>query len=225
MPLEFPAFPALSALDPSDQAALEAACSRRELRRGEVLYRQGDEAPLVLFPAAGLVRATASLADGDGVLAGLVGPGGAVGLAPALAGRATSHAAIALTDVDGFAIDGPRLRRLVRDRPDLGLGLADILADEMAQAHDELACGAHHRIEQRLARLLLRLPGEDAVAITQDELGQMLAVQRTTVTLLAQRLKEAGVVAYSRGRLRILDRQRLSRLACGCPLGLSAARG
>lgn len=217
-------FPALSNLSPDDLTALEAACSRRTLRRGEALYRQGDEATTVLFPAAGVVRATASLADGDGVLAALVGPGGAVGLAPALAGRVSNHSAIALSDVVGFAIDGPRLKRLAAERPALGLGLTTLLADEMAQAHDELACGAHHRIEARLARLLLRLvDGDGDLAITQDELAQMLAVQRTTVTLLAHRLKAAGLIGYSRGKLRILQRERLARMACGCPV--SAARG
>jgi CRP-like cAMP-binding protein len=214
-----PEFPALPALDPADHAALQAACSPRTLRRGEVLYRQGDEDAPVLFPAAGVVRAIASLADGDGVLAALVGPGGAVGLAAALAGRAANHSAIAMTEVAGFAIDGLRLRRLAAERPGLGLGLTGLLADEMSQAHDELACGAHHKIEARLARLLLRLPtGGEGLAVTQEELAQMLAVQRTTVTMLAQRLKAAGQIAYSRARLRILDRERLARVACGCAL-------
>jgi CRP-like cAMP-binding protein len=213
------AFPTLPALDPADQAALEAACSRRTFRRGEALYAQGDEAAPVLFPAVGVVRAIANLADGDGVLAGLVGPGGAIGLAPALTGRAASHAATALTEVLGFAIDGPRLRRLAAERPGLGLALTALLADEMAQAHDELACGAYHKIEARLARLLLRLPiGAEGLALTQDDLAQMLAVQRTTVTMLAHRLKAGGLIAYSRARLRIVDRGRLAKVACGCPV-------
>lgn len=213
-----PQFPALPSIDPADHAALQTACSPRTLGRGEALYRQGDEAAAVLFPASGVIRATASLADGDGVLAALVGPGGAAGLAPALAGRAANHTAIALTEVVGFAIDGPRLRRLAAERPGLAVGLTALLADEMAQAHDELACGAYHKIEARLARLLLRLPiGADGLTVTQDELAQMLAVQRTTVTLLAHRLKEAGLLAYSRARLRILDRERLAKVACGCP--------
>lgn len=130
-----------------------------------------------------------------------------------------------MTDVAGFAVDGPRLRRLAVERPTLGLALSAFLADELAQARDELACCAHHRIEERLARLLLRLPmdARDGLAVTQEELAQMLAVQRTTVTMLAQRLKEAGLLVYSRGRLRAPDRERLARVACGCPL--SAARG
>lgn len=215
-----PEFPALAALDPADHAALQAACSPRTLGRGETLYRQGDEATAVLFPAGGVVRAIAGLPDGDGVLAAIIGPGGAAGLASALANRAATHSALALTEVTGFAIDGPRLRRLAAERPGLGLGLTALLADEMAQAHDELACGAHHKIEARLARLLLRLPiGAEGLAVTQEELSQMLAVQRTTVTMLAHRLKETGLIAYSRARLRILDRERLARVACGCPAG------
>lgn len=224
-------FPRLPDLQASDQAALEAIAGRRTLGRGEVLYSQGEEAPAVLFPVAGVIRATAGLADGEGVLAGLIGPGGAAGLAPVLAGRPANHAATALSEVVGFAVAASPLRRLATERPALGLALSALLAEQVAQAQDELACCAHHRIEPRLARLLLRLqdPVDTlGVAVTQDELAEMLAVQRTTVTMLAHRLKTVGMIAYSRGKLRIVDRVGMAGLACGCPVSagmLSAAPG
>ncbi|MDO9338194.1 MAG: Crp/Fnr family transcriptional regulator [Caulobacter sp.] len=216
-----PSASGLPAFEPDDLAALISAGASRTLKRGEVLYRQGEDAGLVLFPRAGMIRATASLANGEGVLASLVGPGGAAGLAPVLSGGQTTHGAAALTEVVGLAVEGPRLRRLAAERPSLGLVLAGLLAQEMAQAHHELACSAHHRIDQRLARLLLRLDHRaesNALVITQDDLAHMLAVQRTTVTMLAHRLKTAGMVAYNRGKLRILEHEALLRQACGCPL-------
>ena len=52
--------------------------------------------------------------------------------------------------------------------------------------------------------------------LTQEFLGVMLGVRRTTVTLLAQELQKRGIVRYSRGRITILDRAKLEDCACEC---------
>lgn len=210
-------FPNLPGLEPGDEEALRAICAYRTLKAGEVFYIQGDESPQVLFPRSGLVRVSTGVANGEGVLAGLIGQGDVVGLSAALVGRA-SHTATAVTDVAGFATEGARLRRLAIERPGLALFLATVAAAQASAAQDELARHARHRIDQRLARLLLRLAdhmGGTEVRVTQDELAEMLAVQRTTVTALASRLKDLGILAYARGRIRILDRERIARQACG----------
>jgi len=211
--------PLLPGLESADQDALRAICAPRTLSRGEAFYIQGDETAGLLFPRSGLMRTSAGVADGEGVLAALIGPGGIVGLSAALTGR-VCDSATALTEVVGLTTDGARLRRLAAERPGLALVLAGVAAGQTAESQEELACYARHRIEQRLARLLLRLAahmGGSEVLVTQDDLADMLAVQRTTVTALASRLKDVGILAYARGRIRILDRERIVRLACGCP--------
>jgi hypothetical protein len=52
--------------------------------------------------------------------------------------------------------------------------------------------------------------------LTQDLIGQMLGARRTTVTLIAGHLQQAGLISYSRGRIVILDRVRLEEAACEC---------
>ena len=44
----------------------------------------------------------------------------------------------------------------------------------------------------------------------------MLSVQRPTVTQVAGMLRRAGGIEYSRGRLRIMDRNALEAAACEC---------
>jgi len=44
----------------------------------------------------------------------------------------------------------------------------------------------------------------------------MLAVRRPTVTLIAQKLQNAGLIRYRRGRITIVDREGLEKLACEC---------
>jgi hypothetical protein len=52
--------------------------------------------------------------------------------------------------------------------------------------------------------------------ITQEYLAQMLATSRATVSIAASKFQRSGVIAYSRGAVRILDRNKLEKLSCEC---------
>ena len=56
----------------------------------------------------------------------------------------------------------------------------------------------------------------DELELTQASLAQMLGVRRVGVTVAAGNLQRRGAIAYSRGRIHILDAQSLSAAACGC---------
>jgi CRP-like cAMP-binding protein len=49
------------------------------------------------------------------------------------------------------------------------------------------------------------LSGSDTLALTQEFLAQMLGVQRSSVSLVANTLQQAGLIRYGRGRIEILD--------------------
>ena len=67
-----------------------------------------------------------------------------------------------------------------------------------AQAQQSAACNASHSVESRLARWLLRvrdLTGGNKLDLTQEFLAQMLGVRRTSVSLVANALQSAGLIA------------------------------
>ena len=87
------------------------------------------------------------------------------------------------------------------------------------QAQQSVACNATHTLEARLARWLLRardLAGVDVLQLTQDFLGQMLGVQRSSVSGVANALQQAGLIRYRRGRIEIIDLQGLTETSCEC---------
>ena len=74
------------------------------------------------------------------------------------------------------------------------------------------ACNRLHEIDQRLARWLLMTQdrvGTDVFPLTHEFLSQMLGVNRSTVTICAGILQEAGLIEYRRGRVHVLNRQGL----------------
>jgi len=112
--------------------ALDAIASSRSCCSGGVLFRQGQPADGVLVVRRGAVRLSASSHGGDGRLPyRTVGPGYVLGLPALFSGQPYSLTAEALEEcVCGF-VDCERALQLVRERLDLCLQAADLLAREV----------------------------------------------------------------------------------------------
>src|SRR3954469_25969650 len=88
-----------------------------------------------------------------------------------------------------------------------------------AQAQQSTACMANHDLEARLSRWMLRardLSGSDDLPFTQEYLGEMLGVRRTSVTAVAKTLQEAGLIKYARGKIQIVDAKAMQKMTCEC---------
>jgi CRP-like cAMP-binding protein len=80
-------------------------------------------------------------------------------------------------------------------------------------------CNRHHSVEKQLCRWLLLCAcriGTEELRLTQEVLASMLGVRREGVTEAAGRLQEAGLIQYTRGRIRLLDRAGLETRSCEC---------
>jgi len=95
-----------------------------------------------------------------------------------------------------------------------------LFAHEMfLQLSQITSCNRHHDVEQRLSRWLLmmrdRLP-DNTLPLTQEFLSWMLGVRHQAVSQAAVGLQRTGTIKYTRGKLTILNRAKLERLACPC---------
>ncbi|WP_446742017.1 Crp/Fnr family transcriptional regulator [Silvibacterium acidisoli] len=80
-------------------------------------------------------------------------------------------------------------------------------------------CNRLHSAEARLSRWLLMIQDRTAnslLRLTQEFLGEMIGSQRTTVSEVAGDLQARGLIEYSRGTIRILDRVGLENTVCEC---------
>ena len=97
-----------------------------------------------------------------------------------------------------------------------------VMAHELASyAHTQqiAACNATHNLEERLCRWLLQtrdLLMSDVLPLTQEFLGQMLGVQRSSVTMVARKLQASGLIKYRRGHIQIEDAEALQDSSCEC---------
>jgi CRP-like cAMP-binding protein len=209
----------LASLSAGDTAALQPHLRPIQLRQKTVLYNAGDVVKSVYFPVTAVISLVVTLTMGETTESAMVGNDGAVGMAQALDGRIAMSQAIVQLGGDAMVCDPTAFRGAVLQSESL---LATVMRHEQtlfAQAQQSTACMANHEVEARLCRWLLRardLSGSDDLPFTQEFLGEMLGVRRTSVTTVAHALQGAGIVQYSRGKIHIVDVERLKESACEC---------
>lgn len=187
----------------------------------ETIYEAGEEMNYVYFPLDCIVVLISSVESKGTVEVGLIGNDGLVG-APILMGAKNSTSQ-ALILIEGKALRLPaasvrkEAKRSSRLR-ELMLAYANAL---LAQSAQLAACHRYHTPHARLARLLLMIDDRLQTAemrITQDSLARLLGTRRATVTQAANQLQDSGLIESRRGRIRILDRASLEKVACSCYL-------
>lgn len=209
----------LAVLPPRDLALLRPGLQFVDLSQGDIVSESGRRVGDVVFIEAGMVSLLATMQDGSAIEIATLGRESIVGVLSAIGDHRSSVRAIVQITGSAWKIRASDFRLAVeksRTLRDLVL-LSSELA--MAQMQQIAACNALHSAEARLCRWIVqvhdRIDG-DVIALTQDFLAQMLAVRRPTVTLIAQKLQNAGLIHYRRGRITITDQEGLERLACEC---------
>jgi CRP-like cAMP-binding protein len=189
-------------------AALQLHLKVREFEHGAVLTECGAPVTDVYFPYSGIVSLVVELKQGDMVEAAMVGRDGVINGASALDGKVSLYKAIVQTRAYLAVAPVPIIVEVAdqyRELRSLIIRHEQVL---LAQSQQSGACNASHMTEARLCRWLLRtrdLLQSDELNITQEFLGQMLGVRRTSISILAGALQRAGLIRYRRGHVKILD--------------------
>jgi CRP-like cAMP-binding protein len=209
----------LAVLPPRDLSLLRPSLQLVELAKGDIVSEPGQRVTDVLFLEAGMLSLLTTMQDGSAIEIATVGRESIVGVLSAIGDHRSNTRAIVQIAGSSWKIRTSDFRAAVdKSRPLRNLALrSSELA--MAQMQQTAACNALHSAEARLCRWILqardRIDG-DVIAFTQDLLAQMLAVRRPTVTLIAQKLQNDGMIRYRRGRIAIIDQEGLEKLACEC---------
>jgi CRP-like cAMP-binding protein len=189
------------------------------LQQGVVLSEAGDEADQIYFPHDGMLSLLAVLRDGKAIETATVGREGVVGAMAGLGLYKSLVRVVVQMPLTCSRIAAPHFRTAVAASEtirNLCIRYNEVL---LSQARVTAACNALHPIEARFCRWLLQSADRsagDTVPLTQEFLAEMLGVRRTSVTEVASRVQNAGVITYSRGVIKILDRPALMRMSCEC---------
>jgi CRP-like cAMP-binding protein len=171
------------------------------------------------FMNSGLASVLIVLAGGKVVEVGLTGSEGFVGVALVAGFKSSGTRVIVQIAGSAFRISAKDLSRFLRECPVLERSLQRHSQEMSLQSTQVAACNRSHGVDQRLARWLLMSQdriGGDVVALTQEFLSHMLGTRRASVTVAAGMLQKAGLIAYSRGDVKIENRAGLEAATCEC---------
>jgi CRP-like cAMP-binding protein len=190
-----------------------------ELPLGQVLYEAGGTLSHVYFPTTAIVSLLYVMHNGESAEIAVVGNEGVVGVSLFMGGESTSSRARVQGAGGAFRLTAPLMKEeFYRGGPVLHLLLRYTQA-LMTQMVQTAACNKHHSLDQQLCRWLLlsidRLQGPEML-MTQELIANMLGVRPEKAMDAAVRLRNARLIDYTRGRIRVLDRAGLEKRTCEC---------
>src|SRR3954453_510820 len=209
----------LSALSRNVFEALRPDLVHVELDIRTQIYLPEDEVEWVYFPSSGMISMLQPTPDSRGIELATIGKEGALG---AMAGFGLNYAltaSVVQMPLTAVRISAQHFRKHVSQY--LSLQEMALKSNEviLAQTQITAACNALHNVEQRFCRWLLQSwerSENDTVTLTQEFLGEMLGVRRTSVTDIATKMQAEGLIRYRRGRIEVLNRPELEKRSCDC---------
>jgi CRP-like cAMP-binding protein len=209
----------LAALAPDARQRIYPQLRLVEMPLGKVLYEPGGMLQCVYFPTDCIVSLLYVFTDGMSAEISVVGNEGLIGVSLFMGGETTPSRALVQSAGYAYLMSGERLKGEFSQNGQMQLLILRYTQALITQMAQTAVCNRHHTVDQQLCRWLLlsldRLRVNELV-MTQELIANMLGVRREGVTEAAGKLQALGVIRYSRGRIVVLDREKLERLCCEC---------
>ncbi len=213
----------VSVLEARDLEALTAWGRVRRLRRGAILFHEGEDAENVLIVRSGRVKVSSYTADGKEVVLAIRGPGELLGELSAIDGEPRSASAGALEQVEVLSVPAEDFRAFLGTRPRIAVALMQMLSRRLRDAdRKRVEFGAFDtigRVSRRLVELAERF-GESSskgvritVPLSQQELAGWTGSSREAVSKALRSLRARGYIETARRGITVLDIDALQRRA------------
>ena len=209
----------LASLPPAEYEVLLPHLERVHLPLDTMLYHAGDRIQYAYFPVSGMASLLSITEDGEAIEVAMVGNEGMVDVGCFLRVNIMPYQSVIQIAADALKIRADLLRREF----DRGGRLQDVLLRYthalLTHVSQSAVCNRYHKMDSRLCRWLLVARDRvksDTFNLTQESIAQMMGAPRTGVTASACRLQDKGLIRYRRGKITIVNRQKLEESSCEC---------
>ena len=208
----------LRRLLPADLEYMSPFLERIPLKERTLLQQPQSRIANVYFIEQGLVSLK-TLAAGSMVETATVDYRGAVGFSVALGAIQSVYRSAVLAPGIAIRISDDNLRRCMEERAGIRSSMLRFVDSFIVHSSQQALCGMRHDLEPRLSRwicLACDALNRNTLAITHDQLSEILGCRRATVTKTLLALEEQALVEKTRGALQLRDRELLRLKACCC---------
>jgi CRP-like cAMP-binding protein len=186
---------------------------------GSIIFQAGDAIRHVYFPQNGMVSLLSVTEQGQTVEIGFAGFEGIVGLPVLLGQREMPYQAMVQVKAECYRVESRHVLELFSHCGAFHNVVLRYFYVVVKQLSQTCVCNHFHTIEARLCRWLTVMrerSGNKHLSLTQEFLSQMLGVQRTSIGMIAHSMQNEGIIRYRRGKIEIVDDERLKGAACEC---------
>jgi CRP-like cAMP-binding protein len=210
----------LKALPTAEYQQLRPHLESLLLPAKQVLYDDRQPIEYIYFLQSGTASLLTRMEDGSYIEVVMVGNESVIGV-PIFLGVEQLNWQACWQSLPGEAlrIRSDRFKQIAQTTTVLPILLRRYTQTLLNQITYLAVCHHQHSIKEFYCRWLLTAQdrvGSDEFFLTQDFLAQLLGVRRASISEIAASLREAGLVEYHRGKMRILHRPGLEKNVCEC---------
>lgn len=215
--------PLFSGLDDEAAASLGSSMTSTQIRRGEVLFHEGDSGDRLYVVTEGKIKLGRTSADGRENLLAILGPGQMFGELSLFDPGPRSAAATAVTDCELESLGHADLNQWLNQHPNVARALLHQLAARLRRSNEVVADLVFSDVPGRVAKALMDLSSrfgrtaDDGIHVhhdlTQEELAQLVGASRETVNKALADFAMRGWLRLEPRSVVILDADRLSKRA------------
>jgi CRP/FNR family transcriptional regulator, cyclic AMP receptor protein len=214
-------WPLLRPLDEDDRRRVLAAASRHRYRRGEAIFREGDPGDSLHLLDKGHVAVQMTTPVGDVLTLAVLGPGEMFGELAALSAQSHRSATIRSLDrTETLVVSGEAFAELRHDHPSLNELLLELASARIPRLSGQLVEALFVRADKRVLRRVLALAelhggglAGTTIPVRQDDVAELAGTSRPTVNRALKEAEAGGAVALGRGRITVVDPDRLAALS------------
>jgi CRP-like cAMP-binding protein len=198
-----------------DSDALDQLCryaKHATLKRGSTIFSKGDHGNSLVAVISGTIKISISSPDGRSAILNLIGPGEIFGEVALLDGQARTADCTANTNCEIFVIDRREFIPFVRSQPALAMKFIELLCARLRWTSDQVEEVILQNLPGRLASALLRLTekhrlatGSRTIAITQQEISEMVGMTRESINKQLRVWAARDWVRLEHGAIVVLD--------------------
>jgi CRP/FNR family transcriptional regulator len=211
--------PTFEALGPPELARVADVAVPRRYGPGEAVFREGDASDTCYVVRQGHARAIREHSDGRAITLANFGPGDIFGELAMFEDERRSATVETLDELEAVAILGADMRRLMREHPEIAVGVVVSLGRRLRAANERIASQSFQTVQSRVATVLTQLVAEARaegagerdvlVVATQADVAKLAGSSRESASRFLAVLERAGVITQGRGRITVHDPEAL----------------
>jgi len=185
----------------------------------EFIFWDGDAPDWFYIVAEGKVKVLKHSSLGKEFVIAFFSPGEMFGEVAVFENKPYPASAQAVTETKVVGVKREDFLSFLANRPQVALRIINVLAGRLRDAQGRLRDLAGERVEQRLASVLLMLSAKlgPTLPFTRQEIADMVGTTTETAIRVMSHLKDRGIISSVRGKVIVLDEEKLRLLGEGPP--------